>query len=52
MKTGARRAELLEAYVTVEQLSRRIVETLIERIEVGKRDPATGVVPVSIYWNF
>ena len=52
MKTGGRRAELLEAYVTVEHLSRRIVEALIERIEVGKRDPATGVVPVSIYWNF
>lgn len=52
MKIGGRRAELLEPYVTVEQLSRRIVEILIERIEVGKRDPATGVVPVSIYWNF
>ena len=52
MKTGDHRAELLEPYVTVEHLSRRIVEALIERIEVGKRDPGTGVVPVSIHWSF
>ena len=47
-----RRSELLEPYIAVEHLSRRIVEALIERIEVGKRDPKTGVVPVSIYWGF
>ena len=52
MKIGDRRSELLEPYVTVEHLPRRIVEAFIERIEVGKRDFTTGVVPVSIYWSF
>ena len=52
MKICDRRSELLEPYVTVEHLPRRIVEALIERIEVGKRDPTTGDVPVSIYWSF
>ena len=40
------------AYIKVEQLNRRMVETLIERIEVGKRNRETGVVPVSIFWSF
>ena len=52
MKIGDRRSELLEPYVTVEHLPRRIVEALIERIEVGKRDLTTGDVPVSICWSF
>jgi hypothetical protein len=52
MKIGDRRAELLEPYVRVEHMPRRIVEALIERIEVGKRDPTTGAVPVTIYWSF
>ena len=47
-----RRSELLEPYIAVEHLSRRMIEMLIERIEVGKRDRETGVVPVSIYWGF
>ena len=45
-------SELLAPYVKVEQLNRRMVETLIDRIEIGKRNRETGLVPVSIFWNF
>ena len=45
-------SELLSPYVKVEQLNRRMVETLIDRIEIGKRNRETGLVPVSIFWNF
>ena len=46
------KSNLLAPYVTVEHLPRRMVELLIERIEVGKRDRETGKVPVSVYWSF
>ena len=45
-------SEFLAPYVKVEQLNRRMVETLIDRIEIGKRNRETGLVPVSIFWNF
>jgi hypothetical protein len=45
-------SEFLAPYVKVEQLNRRVVETLIDRIEIGKRNRETGLVPVSIFWNF
>lgn len=49
---GDHKEDLLVPYITVEHLSRSMVETLIKRIEIGKRDRNTGVVPVSIYWCF
>ena len=52
LRMGDNRSDLLSPYIKVEQLNRRIVETLIERIEVGKRNRETGVVPVSIFWSF
>ena len=33
-------------------LTRELVELLIHHINVGSRDPSTGVVPVEIHWNF
>lgn len=52
IRDAGQKSELLAPYVTVERLPRRMVELLIERIEVGKRDRETGKVPVSVYWSF
>ena len=50
--TGDNRKELIEQYVGVEHLTREIVEILIDKIVVGKRNPDTKNVPIKIYWNF
>ena len=42
----------LEPYVHLEHLTRGMVESLVERIEVGKRNRETGCVPVRITWAF
>ena len=52
LTAGDHRCEILAQYVNVEHLTRPMVEALIDRIEVGKRDKKTGAVPVSIYWKF
>jgi hypothetical protein len=49
---GDTRCEILAQYVNVEHLTRTMIETLIEHIEVGKREKETGQVPVSIFWKF
>ena len=52
LEKGDRRTDLLDHYVNVDHLTRSMVETLIERIEVGKRDKTTRILPVTIYWKF
>lgn len=52
LSKGDHRTERLEPYVRLEHLTRGIVESLIDRIEVGKRDRETGHVPVEITWKF
>ena len=52
LSKGDHRSERLEPYVSLEHLTRGIVESLIDRIEVGKRDRETGHVPVEITWKF
>ena len=52
LSKGDRRTDLLDPYIHVDHLTRSMVETLIERIEVGKRDKKTRLVPVTIYWKF
>ena len=42
----------LESYVHLEHLTRGTVESLVKRIEAGKRSRETGSVPVRIMWNF
>ena len=46
------RLNRLESYAKPEYLTRGIVESLINRIEVGKRNKATKLVPVEITWKF
>lgn len=49
---GDHRLECLASYVHLEHLTRGMVESLIERIEVGKRNRETGCVPIRITWSF
>lgn len=44
--------ERIKQYTNVEKLTREIVDTMIDYIEVGKRIPGTKNRPVNIYWNF
>lgn len=44
--------ERIKQYTNVEKLTREIVDTMIDYIEVGKRIPGTKERPVNIYWNF
>ena len=43
---------VVERYVDLDHLTRDMVETLIDHIEVGKRIPGTKNVPIEIHWNF
>ena len=49
---GDNRKALVEQYVSLEHLTREIVEILIDHITVGKRIPGTKDVPIEIHWNF
>jgi len=44
--------QIIAEYANVERLDRVMVETLIDYVLIGKRDPETKQVPVEIYWNF
>ena len=46
------REERIKQYTNVEKLTREIVDTMIDYIEVGKRIPGTKERPIHIYWNF
>ena len=52
LSRGDNRTYILESYVQLDNLTRGIVESLINRIEVGKRNRETGIVPVKIIWKF
>ncbi len=52
IKDGDNRRQLIEQYTNLEHLDRIIVETLIDYIRVGKKDPITKEVPIEIHWNF
>lgn len=52
IQIGDHRTELIAQYIHAEHLSRSMAEILIDRIEIGKRNKETGLVPVSIFWNF
>lgn len=52
MQAGDNRRQLIEQYTNLEHLNREIVETLIDYILVGKKDPVTKNVPIEIHWNF
>ncbi len=44
--------EHIKEYTNVQKLTREIVDSMIDYIEVGKRIPGTRERPVNIYWNF
>lgn len=44
--------ERIKEYTNIRKLTREIVDTMIDYIEVGKRIPGTREKPVNIYWNF
>lgn len=49
---GDNRREMIKKYVTVEHLTREMVEILIDKLMVGKRISGTRIVPIEIHWNF
>ena len=49
---GDNRTELIARYIELDHLTRNMTEILIDHIEIGKRNKETGIVPVSIFWNF
>lgn len=44
--------ELVKQYTNVEHLTREMVDTLIDHVEIGQRIPKTRQRPIKIYWNF
>lgn len=52
IQAGDNRRALVERYVDLDHLTRDVVETLIDHIEVGKRIPGTKNIPIAIHWNF
>lgn len=52
IQNGENRRILVEKYTNLDHLTREIVEELIEKIDVGKRDPVTRELPIEIHWKF
>ena len=52
MLDGDHRKNLLRRYISVEHLTREMVEILVDYISVGKRITGTNEVPIEIHWNF
>ncbi|MBR0427423.1 MAG: recombinase family protein [Clostridia bacterium] len=44
--------QLLEKYINVTELSREMMDNLIDYITVGVKDPITKKKPIKIYWKF
>lgn len=44
--------QILEQYVNVTELSREMIEHLIDYIEVGQKDPITKKKEIKIHWKF
>ncbi|MCL2858004.1 MAG: recombinase family protein [Oscillospiraceae bacterium] len=52
IESGDSRCHIAERYLSLQRLNRESVETLIDRINVGRRDAETGELPFEIYWKF
>ena len=52
IKNAESRRQLIEAYTDIPQLTREVVEKLIDCIYVGRKDPETKNIPIEIHWNF
>ncbi len=51
MELGDNRCKIIEQYTSLKNLSRVMAETLIDHIEIGKRNHQSRKVPVTIFWN-
>jgi hypothetical protein len=51
-KSSADKAEVLAKYLKIEKLTREHVESLIDNIYVGRKNPETNEMPVEIHWSF
>lgn len=49
---GDTRREIIQHYTNPSHLTREMVETLIDHLDVGHRIAGTRDVPVQIHWNF
>ena len=49
---GSRKQDIIYEYINIEKLNRNIVDQLIEKIYISKRDPETKLLSIDIYWNF
>ena len=52
LAAGDNRRELIEQYTNITELDRETVDTMIDKIVVGRRIKGTKNYPVEIYWNF
>ncbi|MEG0408988.1 MAG: recombinase family protein [Bacilli bacterium] len=52
MKSMKDRKEIIQEYVNVNSLTREMVDTLIDKIYIGKRNNETKELPIEIIWNF
>lgn len=52
MKNADSRRKLLESYIDIPELTREIVEKLIDCVFIGRKDPITKNIPIEIHWNF
>ena len=50
--TGDNRRWIVERYVNIQHLTREMVDTLIEKIVIGKRISGTRSIPIKIHWRF
>ena len=46
------RMSIVKKYKNIDHLTRSLVVSLIDHVEVGKRTPGTQKVPIKIHWNF
>lgn len=49
---GNCKRELMEKYVDLADLDREVMDTLVEEIKIGKRNPETRENPIQIRWKF
>lgn len=52
IEAGDNRRELIEQYVSLDHLTREIVDTLIDYVIVGRRAKGEKTIPVEIHWKF
>lgn len=50
--SGTDQSERLNRYLHPKQLNRVIVDTMIDHIRIGKKNPGTNEIPIEIHWKF